>query len=319
MRLKEYQGKELFRRYGIPVPQGKVITSVQDIKGIAKAQVLAGKRGKMGLIKEATPENLKELFKHCSEVLVEERLAIEKEFYLALTIDRIEKEIVVLFSEEGGMDIEEGHKVMQYPYGKGFPKPEFIPIIESMHKLMREQDAILVEINPLVLVKGRLIAADAKIILDDNAPHEGFGDERTGIEQEAASYGLSYVGLDGDIAIIGNGAGLVMATLDTITYFGGKAANFLDLGGGADNERMAKALELVTRSKPRVVFINIFGGITRCDEIAEGLVAAKERIKVPLVVRMIGTNEREAKIMLTEHGIKSFDSMEECARMAVKG
>jgi succinyl-CoA synthetase beta subunit len=318
MRLKEYQGKELLKRYGISVPKGKVICSIENVKGIAKAQVLSGKRGKRGLIRESNDKNQRELFRHCKEILVEERLEIEKEYYLALTIDRIEKEIVILFSEEGGIDIEEGKKVLRVPYGKmraEFSHKEFFGIIDSMHRLMRENDAILVEINPLALVKGKLIAADAKIILDDNAAH---GDEAEEQNEVAAKHGLSYVELEGDIAIIGNGAGLVMGTLDTVAYFGGRAANFLDLGGGADNERMAKALEIVVRKKPRVVFINIFGGITRCDDIARGLVEARKKIKTPLIVRMIGTNEEEAKRILSENGIKSYDSMEECARMAVR-
>ena len=137
-------------------------------------------------------------------------------------------------------------------------------------------------------------------------------------EEEAKKFGFSYVELDGNIAIIGNGAGLVMATLDTVNYYGGKAANFLDLGGGADKERMEKALEIILMKEPKIIFINIFGGITRCDDIANGLVEIKEKIKIPIVVRMIGTNEDAAKDILKGAGIKTYSSMEECAKKAVE-
>lgn len=323
MRLKEYQGKELFKKYGISVPKGKLITSVQaDSSKLAKAQVLTGKRGKRGLIAPATAENLKRLFKYSREILLEEKLKIEKEYYLALTIDKEEKNIVILFSEEGGIEVEKAKKISKLPYKRlnEFSNKRVLPTIKSMYRLMKDYNALLVEINPLVLSNNKLIAADSKIILDDNVSHPQFKKELTHLEQEAESSGLSYVDLEGDIAIIGNGAGLVMATLDMINYFGGKAANFLDLGGGASIEKMEKALEIVLEKNPKVILINIFGGITRCDEIAKGLINYKNKNKLdtPIIVRMVGTNEEQAKEILTKNGIKTYDAIEECAKKAVE-
>ncbi|MDD4877980.1 MAG: ADP-forming succinate--CoA ligase subunit beta [Candidatus Nanoarchaeia archaeon] len=323
MKLKEYQGKELFRKYGIAVPEGKVITGVQEEPSkIAKAQTLSGKRGKSGLIAPATRENIEMMLKHCSEVLVEERLAIEKEYYLALTIDKEEKEIIILFSEEGGIEVESVKNILKLPYKRlnEFPDKKFAEIIESMHRLMADYNALLVEINPLAFAGNRLIAADSKIILDDNVKHPEYKQALTSLEQEAENSGLSYVELDGSIAIIGNGAGLVMATLDVISHFGGKTANFLDLGGGASTEKMEKAMDIVLKKSPASLFINIFGGITRCDKIAEGLVNYKARnnVRIPIIVRMIGTNEDAAKQLLAKNGIEVYDSMEEGARKAVE-
>lgn len=323
MRLKEYQGKGLFKKYGILIPRGKLITSVQaDPSKLAKAQVLIGKRSKRGLIAPATKENLKRLFKYSKEILLEEKLKVEKEYYLALTIDKQEKEIVILFSEEGGIEVERAKRIIKLSYSKlnEFPDKKFLLIIKSMYKLMKDYDALLVEINPLVLSQGKLIAVDTKIILDDNVSHPEFEKELTQLEEEAEHYGLSYVELKGDIAIIGNGAGLVMASLDMLDYFGGKAANFLDLGGGASIEKMEKALDIVLKKNSKVIFINIFGGITKCDEMAKGLVESrnKNKIDIPIIVRMIGTNEEEAKKILRENKIKIYDSMEEGAKKAVE-
>ncbi|HII15355.1 MAG TPA: ADP-forming succinate--CoA ligase subunit beta [Nanoarchaeota archaeon] len=323
MKLKEYQGKKLFREYGITVPEGKVITGIQaDPSKLAKAQVLSGKRGKGGLIAPATTENLERLFKYCSEVLVEEKLSIEKEYYLALTIDKEEKEIVILFSEEGGIEVESVKNIMKLPYRKlnEFADKRFVTIIEAMYRIMSDYNALLVEINPLAFAGGKLIAADSKIILDDNVKHPEYKQKLTRLEQEAENSGLSYVELNGNIAIIGNGAGLVMATLDVISYFGGKTANFLDLGGGASAEKMEKALDIVFKKSPSALFINIFGGITRCDKIAEGLVnyKAKHNVLIPIIVRMIGTNEEEAGALLAENKIEVYNSMEEGAKRAVE-
>lgn len=326
MKLKEYQGKELFAKYGIPIPVGKIITSIEGNENpdmIAKAQILSGKRGKKGLIKPGTKENLEHIFKHCKEVLLEEMLNIEKEYYLALTLDRELKDVVILFSEAGGMDVEEAKTMKKIPYDKmdQFPRKEFLPTIGKMHELMKGMSATLVEINPLVLVKGRLIAADSKVILDDNVEHPEYKDEEVSeLEKEAKGYGLNYVELEGDIAIIGNGAGLVMATLDMIHHFGGSVSSFLDLGGGASINRMSKAMDIVMRKSPKVILINMFGGITKCDEISQGLVDFKKAntLDIPIVIRMIGTNEEQAKKILLEEGIDTFDSMEECAKQAVE-
>lgn len=190
---------------------------------------------------------------------------------------------------------------------------------------MIDYDAELVEINPLVLSDDKLTAADSKIIIDDNAlfRHPEFLDKKqeelTEIEREANKYGLQYVELDGDIAVIGNGAGLVMATLDVINYFNGRAANFLDIGGGASVEMMEKALEIVLMKNPKGIFINIFGGITRCDDIANGIVnyVKKNKIKILMVIRMIGTNDKEGRAILNKNNIHALDSMEECAKTVV--
>ncbi|MBW3021687.1 ADP-forming succinate--CoA ligase subunit beta, partial [Candidatus Woesearchaeota archaeon] len=203
-------------------------------------------------------------------------------------------------------------------------KEEIIEIIKNLNRLMKEFDCELVEINPLVLSNGEYIAADSKVVLDDNAlyrhPEFKKEEELTDIEKKAAEHGLQYVELDGDIAIIGNGAGLVMSTLDVLKHFGGKPANFLDVGGGASVSVMEKSLEIVLMKKPKGVFINIFGGITRCDEIAQGLVnyIKNNNIEIPMVVRMIGTNEEGGERILNQNGIKSLDSMEECAKNIVE-
>ena len=316
MRLKEYEGKKLFRKYGILIPAGEIITSIKENPTkLAKAQVLSGKRKKQGLILVATKENLKRLFETCEEVLLEEKLKVEKEYYLALTIDRNEKEIVVLFSEEGGSGIEDIKKTVKIGYSelKKFPDKKFLPIINSMYKLMEDYHALLVEINPLILSEGRLIAADSKVILDDNIKYSEFSENLNFSEKEAKKNGMSYVDLEGNIGIIGNGAGLVMATLDTVSFFGGKVANFLDLGGGASVSRMEKALELVLKKNLKIVFINVFGGITRCDDIAKAIVDFSA--DVPIVVRLIGTNDKIANKILNENGIKTYDNMEECAKI----
>ena len=323
MNLKEYQGKELFKKYNIPIPRGRLITSIQpDPSKLAKAQVLEGKRKKRGLIRSATEQNLKKLFKYTQKVLLEERLKIEKEFYLSLAVSREEKRIIIIFSEEGGIDIEEAKRIIKLPYNRlsQFPQKEFLSIIKSMYRLMRNYHALLVEINPLALSGGKLIAVDAKITLDDNVKHPEFEQELSPLEKEASEFGLSYVDLEGNIGVIGNGAGLVMATLDVIAYFGGKASNFLDLGGGASPEKMEKALEIVHRKKPQVIFINVFGGITRCDLIARGIINYKNNYSssTPLIIRMIGTGEEDAKRSLLKHDVEVYFSMEECVKKAIE-
>lgn len=353
MNLKEYQGKKLFKEFGISVPEGAVVFDiekacdvVQKIGGevVVKAQILAGKRGKGGGIKFANMENAAEVSSsilgneinghEVCEVLIEKKLEISKEMYLSFTVDRANKCMTLVFCEEGGMDIEEisakfPDKILKVvgEFKVGDLPEGVYEIAEKLHKLVLEKDAVLAEINPLVLTdEGEFVAADAKVVIDDNAlfrqeeflAQEAFDSE---IEKKASSYGLSYVELDGDIAIIGNGAGLVMASLDTVSHFGGKPANFLDVGGGASVEMMSKALEIVLMKKDvKAIFINIFGGITRCDEVAGGIVEylAKCGVAVPMVVRMIGTNEEEGRRILEGSGVKSLESMEEGAREAVK-
>jgi succinyl-CoA synthetase beta subunit len=185
---------------------------------------------------------------------------------------------------------------------------------------MKDYQALLVEINPLALSKGKLLALDAKIVLDDNVSHPEFKQELDPLEKEALKSGFSYLSLEGEIGIIGNGAGLVMATLDMITYFGGKAANFLDLGGGASLEKTVKSLEIVSRRNPKVIFVNIFGGITRCDLIAQGIIDYQDHqmSEIPLVIRMVGTNQKKGEELLLRRGIKICHSMEEGVKKAIE-
>ncbi|MDR7434773.1 MAG: ADP-forming succinate--CoA ligase subunit beta [Armatimonadota bacterium] len=363
MKLFEYQAKEIFARYGIPVPPGTVITQPGEVEHLAlryplvlKAQVLVGGRGKAGGIKIA--RNPQEAREHAEAILgmtikgeqvrallAAEAVDIEKEYYLAFTIDRSARRVVAVASEAGGVDIEEvaretPEKIIKVPVDPflgfqpfqarilgrrlgltGRTLTEFAQIAYNLYRLLREEDAELAEINPLALTDGHLVAIDAKLILDDNAsyrhPDRPADQEMTELERMAKEHDLSYVELDGDIAIIGNGAGLVMATLDMVAHFGGRPANFLDVGGGASTEAMKQALAIATR-KPgiRVLFVNIFGGITRCDDIARGIV--ENRPSVPMVVRLTGTNEEEGRAILEAQGIRAFTDPVEAAQEAVR-
>lgn len=287
-------------------------------------------------------------------VLVEEKLSIVDELYLGVTVDRKNGSYVVLASAEGGVDIEEvaagtPEKIVRHPVDpsqglriyhcrrmakklgySGREMNELASLIGKLYRVAHESDAELTEINPLALTEEGFVAADARLNVDDNAlfrhpelaelSQESDLSELTEREGEARSLGLTYVELDGDIGIIGNGAGLTMATLDTVTLHGGKPANFLDLGGGASPERIEAAVSFVIQD-PRVeaVFVNILGGITRCDDTARGIIDARERLGVdkPFVVRMVGTNEEEGRRMLREEGIVSHDTMEDAAEAVV--
>ena len=362
MNLKEYQGKAIFEKSGIKIPKGFVIQKISDIEKnlsslsseeyVVKAQILVGGRGKAGGIKLATKDKLKDISKSMlnrqikglkvKELLIEEKLNILKEIYLSIIVNRAEKCFTLILSLKGGMDIEElantnPEEIIRIPvsdFSESVIKDrikedyveELVNIIKNLWKIMKDYDAELVEINPLVLTPDGLVAADSKIILDDNAlfRHPEFIEKKkealTEIEKKANEYCIQYVELDGDIAIIGNGAGLVMATLDVIAHYNGKPANFLDVGGGASVEQMEKSLEICMLKKPKGIFINIFGGITRCDFIAKGLVdyIAKNSIGVPMVVRLIGTNEKEGQEILKKANISSLPSMEECAKKIVE-
>ena len=371
MRLQEYQGKELFRRVGIPVADGKVAFSPPEAEEIArelggpvvvKAQVLVGGRGKAGGIKLAqTPQearahaeailNMTIKGERVRKVLVTRAVEIEREFYLSVTIDRAAKKPIVIFSAEGGMEIEElarthpekivrfhvdpllglqAYQIRTALFQSDIAPTLMRPLSDVFFKLYQafvQYRAQLVEINPLALSDGKLIAVDSKFIIDDDdVPVELQGweeEELAGSPEERAAKqaGLQYVKLDGTIGIIGNGAGLVMATLDVVALKGGRPANFLDIGGGANAEVMKKALQIVC-SDPNVrgLFINIFGGITRCDEVARGLVAAQRElgIRVPMVVRLTGTNEVEGHKILEAQGIIPVADMEEGASEIVR-
>lgn len=323
---------------------------------VVKAQVLVGGRGKAGGIKicqnekEAKKAAEKILSMEIKEIPVEKLLVypavdIQKEYYLGFVVNRNSRRIVVIASSEGGVDIEEvaekfpekiakldidpflGLKSYQaVELGKkigleGKPLLNFSRIALRLYKICEQYDAELIEINPLALSEEGFSAVDAKLNVDDNAlyrqqfkPKE---EECTELEKMAKKAGLSYVPLDGEIAIIGCGAGLVMASLDIIQKYGGNPANFLDVGGGANAENMKQALDIVTRQQGlKSIFINIFGGITRCDQIADGIVEFSP--KIPISVRMMGTNEEQGKRILEKHGYSVSDSMAEAAQKAVE-
>jgi succinyl-CoA synthetase beta subunit len=289
------------------------------------------------------------------KVLVEEKLPIKKELYFSVTVDRFASNYVALASASGGVDVEETASKKPHKILKTFVNPQegfcsfhavqlarklgysganlanLAEVFEKLYRAGMDYDAELIETNPLAETEeGRFVALDARLILDDNAlfRHPEYGRKRLEEERdrapqetEALRNGLAYVKLDGDIGVIGNGAGLVMATLDMIQHYGGNPANFLDVGGGAPAERIAAALELVL-SDPNVkaVFVNILGGITRCDEVARGIIEAKEKAVVvkPMVVRLVGTNEEEGKRLLEEADMPVLGGMEEAARRAVE-
>jgi len=317
-----------------------------------KAQVAAGKRGKAKAVvfvdnKPALIEaEVKRIFDlkinglPVREILIYGFWEVKNYQYLAITLDRIRRCPVVVFCPEGGVEIEETAaktpgrikkiviteaadiKKLGNKLGRGLGD-----ILVRMYKLFVAKDCTLVEINPLSeLAEGGYIALDAKVVIDDNAlfRHPELEkyktDDATDLEKEAKQNNLSYVELDGDIAVIGNGAGLVMATLDTLAHFGGQVANFLDVGGGANAEQMKKALTIaLKKSGVKKIFINIFGGITRADEIARGLIEFKDEVglKIPVVLRVVGTHEAEAKKFLTAAHIDFSDDMEAAARKVV--
>ena len=362
MKLHEYQAKEVFARYGLPVQSGVVIERPEQVAGldvrypvVVKAQVLVGGRGKAGGVKlaqtpvEATAHarailGMEIKGERVNRVLVAPAAEIEAEYYLAFVTDRAARSAVAVGSAAGGVEIETVARTapqkiatmaidpcLGYPpfqaraLGRrlGFSGPlleQFAGIAASLYRLYWTEDADLAEINPLAVVGPGLLCVDAKLVLDDNAGYRHadrpVSEELTPLELEARSNGLSYVELDGDIAVIGNGAGLVMSTLDLLAHFGGRAANFLDIGGGATTEGMRKALEIVQR-KPGIlaIFINIFGGITRCDDVARGIVQDPPR--VPASIRLTGTNEEEGQRILRGARISAGLDPDEAARAAV--
>jgi succinyl-CoA synthetase beta subunit len=333
---------------------------------VIKAQVLVAGRGKAGGIlfadsvadtEKAAEKLLKMQIKGIPvrNVWIEEKIQVEKELYFGITTDRSSQSYVAVASAVGGMEIEEvaekaperiirftidpqngfrtyhAREIAQRMGYFGSQLAELGRILEALYRVGIDYDAELIEMNPLVeTVDGKFVAADARIIIDDNAlyRHQEFKNrllegesDLTPQEIEAAKNDLAYVKLDGDIGVIGNGAGLVMATLDTIQYYGGKPANFLDVGGGAPSEKIATALKIVLQDpKVKALFINILGGITRCDEVAHGILEAKAKIGVtkPMVIRLVGTNEKEGKRILEEAKIPVLESMEEAAQKVVK-
>ncbi len=370
MKLYEFVAKSVFAEHGIPTPEGTVVSSEEDIGDIqisfpvaVKSQILTGGRGKAGGIKFAT--NTEELKKSVREllgatikgyqvdqVLVEEKLDIDEEFYIGVTIDRSSRCPVAIASASGGVDIEEvaektpervvkkkvdpltGLRAHQANYimkkigMSGKKMLHASQLLQKLYTIFVHYDAELTEINPLVLTNdGKFIAADGRLNIDNASlyRHEQFKEykekELTPLEVRAKEAGLSYVELDGNIGILGNGAGLVMATLDSVTLHGGRPANFCDLGGGSPRERVVEGIDILL-STPMVegVFINILGGITRCDDVAAGIVEYRNEkgIDVPFVVRLVGTNEKEAEKICKKAEIDLLPSMDKASKRIIE-
>lgn len=376
MDLFEYQGKELLRRFEVPVPEGRVASSADEAeraaaglggKVIVKAQVQVGGRGKAGGIKVAdSPQEARAVADQIlgmdikghtvKRVLVERAGDIKEEYYLSFLVDRSERKFLGMMSAEGGVEIEQVAEENPDAIARVHVDPTIgisdfharrlvfgaklnpearkgaIAMIPKLYRAFVELDASLVEVNPLVLTgDGKVVALDAKVTLDESADyrHSNFAELKSAHEvpeQErlAKSKGLNFIKLDGDVGIIGNGAGLVMSTLDVVKAAGGEPANFLDVGGGAQAEVLSNAIEVIT-SDPGVksIFLNIFGGITRGDLVAEGIVDAFGRldVNIPIVVRLDGTNAEEGRKMLADapHDmLHSEDTMLGAARRAVE-
>jgi succinyl-CoA synthetase beta subunit len=354
--LYEYQGKELFRRFGIPVSDGRVASTPQEARTAAeelggqvvvKAQVLTGGRGKAGGIKLAAGPD--EAAEHAEAILgldirghvvrrlwVERASDIAKEYYLSVTFDRGDKRALFMFTKEGGIDIEEvaaerpealarlhvdplegfqPYQARRLIYDAGIDgadeQKQILTIVGRLYEAFVGADAMLCEINPLIVTpEGEVKALDSKFTVDDNAlyKHPDIAEMRDPEayppeERAAREKNVTYVKLDGEVGILGNGAGLVMSTLDVIALAGGRPANFCDLGGGGDAQGVVDALEVITADpQVRSILFNIFGGITRCDEVARGILQALERIEIdePIVVRFDGTNAEEARRLIAE-------------------
>ncbi len=382
MKIHEYQGKEILKKYGVAVPRGipcfsagEAVKAAETLGGpvwVVKAQIHAGGRGKGGGVKLARsvdevrtlageilgmqlkthqtgPEGQK-----VRRLLIEEGADIRKELYVGMVVDRVTQRVCLMASSEGGMDIEEVaaktpekiHKVFIDPaaglgdaecddVGRkiGIPEaslPQARTVLQGLYRAFWETDASLAEINPLILTgDGKVIALDAKLNFDANALYRHPElvelrdlDEEDPAEIEASKFDLAYIQLDGNIGCLVNGAGLAMATMDTIKLFGGEPANFLDVGGGATTEKVTEAFKIMLRNPNlKAILVNIFGGIMRCDVIAEGVIAASRAVglKVPLVVRMKGTNEELGRKMLAESALPiiSAETMAEAAQRVV--
>ncbi|MGA9314132.1 MAG: ADP-forming succinate--CoA ligase subunit beta [Solirubrobacteraceae bacterium] len=376
MDLLEYQGKQLFARHGLEVSDGRAVTTVEDAVAAAneigypvvvKAQVLIGGRGKAGGVKLADDEA--QAREHATNILgldirghivrtlwIEHASDIATEYYASVLLDRSAKQPMVIFSVEGGVEIEQvaeesPEKLVRHHVDAltGLSREEAIEIatkggadadviegvadaLVALYEVWLKEDATLAEINPLIVTPERKVKAlDAKVSLDGNAlyrhpENQGLSDSENEdpIERKAKEQGVQYVALDGDIGILGNGAGLVMSTLDVVAQAGGEPANFLDAGGGSDAGKVKQAVELIlANDKVKAVLFNIFGGITRCDEVAKGLIAAFGDIKpdVPFVVRLDGTNDVQGRQLLQEAALPNVHAaktMNEAAEKVVE-
>jgi succinyl-CoA synthetase beta subunit len=382
MKIHEYQGKEILRKFGVTVPRGipcmsvdEAVKAAEELGGpvwVVKAQIHAGGRGKGGGVKVA--KSLEQVREYAEQImgmqlithqtgpegqkvrrlLVEEGADIKKELYVSMVTDRISQRVVLMASSEGGMDIEEVahsnpekiHSIAIDP-SVGLTDAEADEIstkigvpaesladarvqLKGLYQAYWETDASLAEINPLILTgSGKVIALDAKFNFDSNALFRQPEivayrdlDEEDPAEVEASKFDLAYISLDGNIGCLVNGAGLAMATMDTIKLFGGEPANFLDVGGGATAEKVTEAFKIMLKNPGlKAILVNIFGGIMRCDVIAEGVITASKAVslQVPLVVRMKGTNEDLGKKMLADSGLPiiAADTMEDAAKAVV--
>jgi len=379
MNLHEYQAKELFARFGLPVTPGQVAATPEEARDIAdsiggavviKAQVQAGGRGKAGGVKlAATPEEAFEKARDIlaltikglpvRKVLVAQAADIAKEYYLSIVMDRQRKLPLIVLSSEGGVDIEEvarthPDRILKQPIGMDGLRPyqaralvkrvfpnwsqvqQASEVLLRLYRAFIDGDCSLAEINPLAVTPdGRVLALDAKVVLDDNADfrHREWETWRDPSEESPASRlarekGLSYVKLEGDIGCVVNGAGLAMATMDLIKHYGGEPANFLDIGGSSNPEKVTAALKIITtdgsngsgaRPRVRAILFNIFGGITRCDDVANGIVNSlrESPLEIPLVIRLTGTNEEKAREILRDFGLSATTQMDEAVQMVV--
>jgi succinyl-CoA synthetase beta subunit len=372
MKLHEYQSKQIFSRYGIPIPKGKVATTADEARSIAielggrvviKSQVLVGGRGKAGGIRLAKdPREAEDIAAQIlameikglpvRKILVDEAANISKEIYLGVTNDRAARRPVLMASSAGGVEIEEvarttpekiikahidpllglkDYQTRNIAIGIDLPKQYwklFNVIANGLWKAYQACDATLAEINPLVITEdNQLIALDGKMLIDDNAlfRHADLAelrdlDAEAPAEVEARKYGLTYIKLDGNIGCMVNGAGLAMTTMDIIKLFGGEPANFLDIGGGAGSDKVAAALRIIL-TDPNVcaVLFNIFGGITRGDEVARGILSALDEVKtdIPMVIRLVGTNAEEGRKLLSDAEMITAETLADAAEKAV--
>jgi succinyl-CoA synthetase beta subunit len=372
MKLHEYQSKQIFSRYGIPIPKGRVAATASEARHIAeelggrvvvKSQVLVGGRGKAGGIKVAKDPAEAEVLATqilsmeikglpVRKVLVDEAAAIDQEIYLGITNDRAAKKPVIMCSAAGGVEIEEvartnpekiikvhvnpligikDYQTRDIAAGIDLPREywkSFGEILKGLWLAYLENDATLAEINPLIISKDkRLVALDGKMLIDDNAlfRHPNLSemrdtDEDAPSEVEARKYGLTFIKLDGNIGCMVNGAGLAMASMDILKYFGGEPANFLDIGGGAGADKVAAAMRIILADPAvKAILFNIFGGITRCDEVARGILTAMDEVKpkVPMVVRLVGTNAEEGRALLANANMITAETLADAAQKAV--
>lgn len=370
VKLTEWRGKEIFRKYGVPLPRGQVVRSADEAERavggtgvplpcVVKAQVLAGGRGKGGAVKFAsTPAEARAAAaailglefqgEKVRELLIEEKLPIARELYVSFALDRSLRQPTAMASASGGVEIETvaDDRIVRVPIHpfeglSGFHKRRVLKafglsgaaaksadaLLDRLWAIFQSEDAELVEVNPLAVVGDGVVALDAKVIIEDDATfrHPQYAevrDDRTPLEEIAREKEIAFVQLDGDIGVIANGAGITMATLDVLQQFGGRPGVFLDLGGTDDPAKVTEAFLLMAKARPKSVFLNIFGGVTRCDTVAKGLVAAMAQVpdsdRFPLVARIRGNNEAEGIEILRSAGITARRELKESAQAAVE-